>query len=296
MLTSLRQRYPWLDWTLTVNERVGAIGGGPLAASIAMAAFLSLFPMILVGIAVLGYFSADDTDFAQKVVDEIGLEGEAADTVLDSISAAERNRQATTAVGVAGLAWSGLAVVGAIEASLNAAWQVKGRGMRGKPRAVLLMGLVGVLLMASTAGAHFLEQLPGPLAYLSLTATLFLDTALLLAMFKLLTNVPVGWRAHLPGAVIGGVGLFVLKVVSGTYLPRLIESSDVYGSIGIVFALLAWFMLFARLLVYSSVINVVSYEYDRGTVTAEIQLPRIAGQVPLAATRGGAVADAAPAD
>lgn len=294
LLTRLRQRYPWLDWLLAVNERVSAVGGGAFSSAIALAAFLSLFPLLVVGIAVVGYFSADDVDFSQRVVDELGLEGETADTVLDSIQAAERNRRATTVVGLAGLAWSGLAVVGAIEATVNAAWQVKGRGLRGKPRALLWLGTVGVLLMASATAAHFFERLPGPGRYLSLAATLALDTTLLLLMFKVLTNIAVRWRAHLPGAVAGGVGLMVLKVISGIYVPRLVESSDLYGSIGVVFALLAWFLLFAKLIVYSSAINVVTYERSNGTVTSEIQLPRVDGRVPLEANRGGALTESAP--
>jgi uncharacterized BrkB/YihY/UPF0761 family membrane protein len=89
----------------------------------------------VVGIAVVGYFSAGDVDFPERVVEELGIEGQAADTVLDAIDTAERNRRATTAIGLAGLAWSGLAVVGAVEAAVNAAWQSRGRGGAGAPPA-----------------------------------------------------------------------------------------------------------------------------------------------------------------
>jgi len=78
------------------------------------------------------------------------------------------------------------------------------------------------------------------------------------------------------------------------YVPRLVASSSaLYGSIGVVFAILAWLALASRLVVYASALNVVRHEQRHGTVTVEIRVPRLAGEVPLRATRGGAVADTA---
>ncbi len=96
----------------------------------------------------------------------------------------------------------------------------------------------------------------------------------------------------MPGAIAGGVGIEVLKLVGGIFVPRAVASSSaLYGSIGIVFAILAWLALSARLIVYASAFNVVRYEGTHGTVTVELQVPRIEGEVPLVATRGGAVAE-----
>ena len=42
------------------------------------------------------------------------------------------------------------------------------------------------------------------------------------------------------------------------YVPRLVASSQaLYGTLGIVFATLAWLLFFGRLLVYANVLNVV---------------------------------------
>ncbi len=48
VVTALRERVPGLDTAMTVNERVGAVGGGPASSAIAMNTFLSLFPLLLV--------------------------------------------------------------------------------------------------------------------------------------------------------------------------------------------------------------------------------------------------------
>ena len=111
-------------------------------------------------------------------------------------------------------------------------------------------------------------------------------------MFRVLTNVTVPWTDHLPGAIAGGVGLGVLKLV-GAHLraPGGRSSSALYGSLGVVFAILAWLALAARLVVYAAAFNVVRYEQRHGTVTVGIEVPRIEGEVPLEVTRGGAVSE-----
>ncbi len=98
-----RERWPWFDTAMLVNERFGAIGGGPLASSIALAAFVSLFPLLLVIIAVVGFLSSGDSDFAASLVRDLGLRGRAAETVQDAIVTAESSRRAASIIGLVGL-------------------------------------------------------------------------------------------------------------------------------------------------------------------------------------------------
>ena len=74
------------------------------------------------------------------------------------------------------------------------------------------------------------------------------------------------------------------------YVPRLVASSSaLYGSLGVVFAILAWLLFFGRLIVYSAVVNVVRWEEDHGTVTVDLPVPKVPGEVPTEATRAGEV-------
>ena len=75
-------------------------------------------------------------------------------------------------------------------------------------------------------------------------------------------------------------------------MPRLVESSSaLYGTIGVVFALLAYILLYARIFVYGAVVNVHLWERGAGTVSVQLEVPRFEGEVPVVATRGGATAD-----
>jgi membrane protein len=295
LVERLTDRFGWLRTPLAVHQRVSAVGGGPLSSAIALAGFLSLFPLLLVGVAVLGFLSANDTDFAPEVVEQLGLTGTAADRVLDVLGTAEDSRRAATVVGFVGLLWAGLGVAGTIRTALNATWQSAGRpGWKAKLIELAWLAGAGVLFLTSMALAPVVAALPGPASVPTVALGVVLDVALFLWMFRVLTSVAVPWTDHLPGAIVGGIGLELLKLVGGVYVPRLVSSSSaLYGSLGIVFAILAWLALASRLVVYASTFNVIRHEQRHGTVTVEIRVPRVAGEVPLSATRGGAVADVA---
>lgn len=297
MLDYLRRRFPWLSTPLAVHERVSAVGGGPLSSSIALAGFLSLFPLLLVAISVIGFVTAGDTEFPARVIENLGLEGEAAEQMLRALETAEGSRRTASVIGVLGLLWAGLGVVGALENALNAVWQVTGRGITAKAVEVAWLVGAGLLFLGSMALGPVVNWLPGPGVVATIVVGAGIDMLLLVWMFQALTNANVSWRAYVPGAVVGGIGIEVLKLVGGVYVPRLVASSSaLYGSIGIVFAVLAWLALSARLIVYAAALNVVRYEGAHGTVTVELEVPRIEGEVPLVATRGGAVAETATAE
>lgn len=274
---------------------MGAVGGGAFSSALALAALLSVFPLVLVGIAVVGFLSVNNVDLAAETVERLGLQGQAADTMIDAFTTAERTRGTVTIIGFVGLLWSGLAVVDAASAMVNAVWQVTGRGLTGKLHELIWVAGAGSVFLVSIASASLVRIVPGPAIIPSVLVGFVLDTFLVMWTFRALTNVGVPWQAHLPGAIVAGVGFAVLKLVAGFYVPRLVTStSALYGSIGVVFALLAWFVLAAKLLMYSAAYNVLRHEQGHGTVIATIEVPHIEGEVPCQVTRGGAVATSAP--
>ena len=291
-----RKRFAWLDAVLRFNDRFGAIGGGPRSASIGLAAFLSLFPLLLVLIAVVGFLASGDTGFSMRLINDLGLQGRSAEVVGDAISAAEGSRRAASLVGLVGLAWSGLGVVGALQAACNGAWQTTGRGLLDRAVAVAWLAGAGALFLVSLTLGPLVGMLPGYLAILTVVLGLVLTTGLFVWTFTFLGNQPLPWRAHLPGALLIGAGFEVLKVIGTVLVPRAIAaSSALYGALGVVFAVLTWLLVYARLIVYGAVLNVTRWEAERGTLTVEIEVPRMDGDVPLAANRGGAVIESASA-
>jgi membrane protein len=271
-----------------VQQRVGEVHGGQLASALTLGLFTALFPLVLGVAAIFGFLSHSQPELADHVIRRLGLTGSAATTMHDAFASAERTRAAATVLGVAGLVWAGLAVVAGLEAVFDAVWQVGGRGWRS--RLVDLAWLVGavVILAGSAALTAILRVLPHQLGAVSLVAAFAVNVVLWLWTFATLTNRSLPWRSHLPGAIFGAVGLQALTAIGALYVPRAVSSaSAVYGTLGVVLAVLAWLLFFGRLVVYAAVLDVIVWEDRHGTVTVDVEVPRVPGDVPLNATRAG---------
>lgn len=278
LLERLAARFAWLRTPLAVQHRYGELGGNQLAAAFTFQAFLSLFPLLLVGVAVIGFVSASDPDLAGRLVDELGLTGAAASTLTDTLAAAESSRQAASVIGLLGLLWSGLGLVGGLQYAYNAVWQVNERGLRDKAIGLAWLAGAAVLFVGGAALTTALRWLPGFLAPAGVGVTFLMSLGLWLWTSRVLPNRRVGWRQLLPGALLGAAGLEMLKVVGAYWVPRAVASaSELYGSLGVIFAVLAWLLLFGRLVVYSDVLNVVLYERRAGTIPAVVQAPPVPG-------------------
>lgn len=285
---------PVLGALLRIQERFGEIQGTALANGIALQAFLSLIPLLLVAIAVTGFIAEGDANFTGDVIDAFGLppEGDTAENLDTAIDNAQESRRAASVVGLLGLLWSGLAVIAAVQRAIDRAWQTKAEGLKDKLGAILWLIGAALIFLASFAVTTVLNFLPGFLAPVSILVGLSVNVGLFLWTFTKLGRAPVGWRALLPGALVCAVGFEVLKLVGSLLVPRLVaNSSALYGSLGIVIALLAWLAFFGRLIVYGAVVNVIRYEQDHGTLTVPVHVPRIDGAIALEADRAGAVTD-----
>jgi membrane protein len=289
-LDEFGERWRWFGTVLRVQKRYSELNGNYLASSVTLSAFLSLFPLLLFAIAVLGFVAADTPNLGQDVVAELGLEGDAASGITSAIDTAENSRKVASVIGVVGLLWSGLGLVAAFQYAINAAWQVTGRGWRDKLKGLMWLAGATLLFLTSFATSTVIHWLPSFLAPLTTLAGLSVNFGLWLWTFKVLATRDVGWKALVPGAIVGALGFEVLKAVGAFYVPGAVASaSALYGTLGVVFATLAWLLFFGRLVVYAAVLNVIRWEEDHGTVVLNVEVPRVHGDTtePVDVTRAG---------
>jgi membrane protein len=289
VLAPLARRWAWAETAIRVHERFGEVHGGYLATAITFASFTSLFPLILVATAVLGWLSFRDVDVASAIIGRLGLpaDSEASQAIVAAIETAEESRRVAGPLGVIGLLWTGLGLVAAIQYAFDNVWQLSGRGLRDKLQGLIWLTGSGALFVGSFGLTALLNYVPA-LAPVAVIVGVLAGVGLWLWSMSALTNVAVSWRSHLPGAVLGAIGFEALKAIGSVYVPRTVGSSSaLYGSLGVVFAILAWLFFFGRLAVYAATLNVVRWEEEHGTVTVEIQLPRHPEVVATEATRAG---------
>src|SRR5689334_11245873 len=100
---------------MAVQERYTELEGRVIAAAVTLAIFIAVFPAVLAGTAVIGFIAQRHIDLSSQVIDRLGLTGNAADTLQSAIDTASRTRRAASIVGLAGLVWSSIGVVRAIQ-------------------------------------------------------------------------------------------------------------------------------------------------------------------------------------
>lgn len=297
-LRKLGTRWRPLGRALDVQDRFGEVNGGFVSSAITVSIFLSLFPLILVAIAVVGFVAEGDPDVSTKIIDNLGLTGNAAETMEEAISTASDSRQAASIIGLVGLAWSGSGVATALRQGVRVPWQEASAGIKGRLLGMAWLVVAAVGFTAALAIGGLLNFLPNhvPSEAITLGAIvvgIVAEIGLFWWMFWGLGTRRVAPRDLLPGAILGGLGFEALKLIGTVYVPQLVaRTSSLYGPIGIVFAILAWLAFFARLVVYASTYNAVRYEASHGTVQVPVHLPLVPGDAPVAATRGGMRVDA----
>ena len=90
-----------------------------------------------------------------------------------------------------------------------------------------------------------------------------MNTAVACAALARLPHGSEGMWALLPGAILFGVGIEVLRLITAVYFVGKIERiGDLYGSLGLAVVILAWLYLMGRLMVTGCMLN-ASVAYGR---------------------------------
>ncbi len=250
-----------LDSVLDVQHRFSEINGSGLAAAITLRSFLAIFPLLVLATAVLGFASVSADDLASRIVNNLGVTGTAADTVTEAVDAARASRRTATIVGVVGLVWAGLGLMIGFQLAFNSAWRVHGRGLRDRIAGTGWLLGAGALALLSIGAVAAAQALSAGVQLAAFLGSFGLDFVFLWWTSKLLPNREIPWRALVPAALGAAVAVGALKYFGAEIVPALVASSSaLYGSIGVVFALLVWLLLFGRVVVYMAVVQARSWE------------------------------------
>lgn len=270
----LRRSWAWIRG---YGERYGRLNGRNTAAAITLYGFLALFALTVLATGVIGFVS-DRDDVADSIINWLGVEGAAAKTVTDAVKTAQQSAAVATVVGLAGLIWIGSSFALAVASAYDTAWHVPTRSARS--RLIGLGWLLGafVLLAVGALVTALFDDLPILLVLVTIVVSLAVDVSLWVWTSWVLPNRRIPVRAMLVPAVVGALGLEALKVLGGYVVPRLVASSSaLYGTIGVVFALIAWLWVFGRLVVAVTVLEVTTWESKHGTVEKLVVAPSTPG-------------------
>jgi YihY family inner membrane protein len=258
-----QQRHSVLGFPFGVVKKYGDDQGGKKAALLAHYGFLSLFPLLLVFLTLLGYALHDNKELQDEVVDTLARQFPVIGIQVEKSVSTIQGSGVALAVGVLGTLWGGLGITQSFQDAMNDIWNVP-RRQRPNFWWRLARGLAALLLVAGeVVAATVLAQAsiagPGLLGRVDLLGGSFLlNLLLLLVMFRVLTGTRIRWRWLLPGAAVGALGWSLLQTVGVQLVNHQLERANLlYGVFAVVLVLIGWLYLSTQLVLYAAEINVV---------------------------------------
>ncbi|MDP9189578.1 MAG: YihY/virulence factor BrkB family protein [Actinomycetota bacterium] len=265
-----QRRHSWLGFPLAVAYKFGDDQGPYLTALITYYGFLSLFPLMLLLVTILGFVLEGDPELQDRLVTSTLSELPILSAQLRDSVESLKGSGVGLAVGLLGTLYGTLGLAGATQNAFNRAWAVP-RNKRPNPfalrlRSLLLLVVLGAGVIVTTAlsglatsGGSFGETVSTWLGIAAIPLATIANIALFMLAFRVLTASEVSTRELRIGAVVAGVGWQIVQIL-GTYFVahRLKGASETYGVFGLVLGLIAWIYLLALVIVFAAEVSVVA--------------------------------------
>jgi YihY family inner membrane protein len=262
-----QQRRSWLAFPFAVVKKFGDDQAGNLAALIAYYGFLSLFPLLLVMVAVLGLILRGDPNLQARILDSALAQFPIIGDQLKRNITALTGQGAGVALGVgtAVALWGGLGGMQAAQNAMNEVWDVpmkeRPNFIKSRLRGLIMLVVLGTFILAAT----FMSGLGTSTGALGLAlrvvgfgASVALNLAAFMLAYRVLTARDISWGQVFPGAVFAAIVWGALQAVGSFYVSHSLKhATAVYGFFGFVLGLLAWIYLGAQVTLYGAEINVV---------------------------------------
>jgi uncharacterized BrkB/YihY/UPF0761 family membrane protein len=238
---------------------------GGLTAQISHAAFLSVFPMLLVLLALLGIVLSGHKGLQDDVVSSALRQFPVVGADLEkNAQAISDHSTVALAVGVVWLLYGCTRLSRSAQTMMAQVWGIHRDELptfwAWLPRAAGFLAVLGLGFIAggAAAGLGAFGGLGPVSALFALVLSLAVNVLMYWSAFVVVVHVPAGERAVWPGALFGGI-CWTLLQFAGVLLVshQLRHLTNLYGTFATVLGLVWWLALGALVSVYAAEFNVV---------------------------------------
>ncbi|MEO6957773.1 MAG: YhjD/YihY/BrkB family envelope integrity protein, partial [Antricoccus sp.] len=247
-------------------ERKGTI----FAAGLTYRSFLAIFPLLLLGVAILGFALRGNDPLLNSLTKSVSsaVPGGAGDLITKVLSAARDQASGIGIISLVLVAYTGLSWMTIFRTATQEMWaepKEKPSFMKAEARDLATLFGLGLTIIVSVALSSVassvttqlvkligLDQLPGAFILakvIAISAALIADTILFYFIISVVPGQSIGFKAALPGALLGAFGIEVLKIVATFYLPK-VAASPAAGIFGSILVLLVWINLMCELVLF----------------------------------------------
>lgn len=259
----LQSKFTVFAFGYAVFKKYSDDEGSRLAALLAYYTFLSIFPLLIGGFAVLNTILSGRPDLVTQLVDDI-VPPEYQQQVVNAYESLPDSGPAL-AIAVIGLILSGTGCVFSLYGAINQVYCVPYRFRYGfgprYARVFLMLVLLGVGVLVVAVGSAVVGSLPNLPMIERLGAVLLLWAvafSLLYASPKILSRRPLTFREVGLGAALGALSMTLFISLGSAVIGSLIASSSaVYGAFATVVGFITLLFLVSNSMVFCYEISVV---------------------------------------
>jgi YihY family inner membrane protein len=261
---AVQQRYRPTAFVYAIIKKFGDDNGGALVSNLSYAAFVSVFPLLLILVTVLVNVASGDPSLRTAVIGaatrQFPLLGK---QLTSNIHALHDAAVPSLIVGLLLLIWGVTRLAQAGLYTMEQVWNLPGPARPGYVprlgRSVVFLCVLAIGLVISTGlgglvtyGKHSLA-----VAVAAQVLAALANIALYFATFRVLTPKGVPNRQLMPGAIAGGLFWTLVQALGAYLVHHDLRSDSVYGVFATVLGLLAWIYFGVQGTVYAAEINVV---------------------------------------
>ncbi len=265
-----------LAFAIGVFKKFGDDRGGSLSALLTFYGFLSLFPLLLLLVTILGFFGGGEHSFVRRVENSAFSQFPVVGTKLSTnIHGLQGRNIFGLVVGIVVVLWGSQGALQTAQYAQAEIWNIPGVNRPSfwarLGRTGSMMVVLGLFLLASTllAGLVTIGHHGGLAVVGAVVSSLVVNVGLFVVAFRLLTPKQIPWNDMVPGAIVGAVGWTVLQYLGGVLVEHsLRNTSKEYGAFALVLGLIGFLYLAAQVTLYAAEINVVRarHLWPRGLV------------------------------
>ena len=258
-LERLRRRYPWLDHAVRAQQRYDQSQGDFYAAGITYFTVFAMFPVLMVGFAVVGFVLASRPDLLAEIDSWVkgAVPGEFGEQIISLMDAAIDSRTSVGVIGLATALYVGLLWMQRLRAALSQMW-----GQRFPPPGFLNTKVSDVLALVAAFLASLLTigfgvlatsalRLAGSVRLGSLVVSILVAWLLFTVMIARLPHDPVPLRRCAGAGLLAAIGFEGFKQVGSIYLQAVLHSPA--GAVfGPVLGLMVFAYMTARLVLFAT--------------------------------------------
>lgn len=245
-----------------VSKVYGSAGGAVMAGGLAYQALFAVIPAVLLAVSALG-FVVQDPPSRDGIVEALGrLVPPLRPLLAASVASLAQRAGPASLLGLAALVWGAGRFYDALDDGFARIFEGGSRrgAIRRRVRAVVAVGaLIGAVVVALAVGAavSFLtEAVAGaPMVvgrvFLQLVGSAGAMAAPFAALVLVYRGMPLlrpAWRSIIGPAAAVAFGWGILTSFFTYLAPRLVGDTALYGTIAVLFLMLAWLSLLAQLL------------------------------------------------